>query len=711
MKKNNKKIIAFITLVSVSFGPYISFAQTTITNTATAEYTIGGETQTVTATSNEINVQNGSNNGLGDVAVNSVTGCAANLVSTVAISALIGGLTAAEVVTNVPVVDPANNIGTAYKTGSDFFDDLKKLCLDPAARALYKQMLVQSEQSVLNWASSGFKGGPLDGATFIQDAQGYFGSIRTSSIETWLSDLDKSNPFFDDIVNAVYQNERSTNNGYTPDLAETILQGECQNYLNDQRKSQTSSSNSGSGSILNGFLDFFNSNEYRTNNPGYQNIPTNNPASPLGALDNLFTNKASAQSYDFTNTATAEYTIGGETQTVTATSNSVDINPCGRTFKNADEKRVYIDSYNRGQIKVSTNYKWKILSSSLQCQNRSDCVVQTALNNLDNKASKNIQAEQQQLQQNNGNTGIRTCVAFIPQTPTQRAAKEDRKCRDDGWRTVTPGSIVASKVAESLKAPEINLQNLSSNGTFTDLLQSVLNGLLTGMTTQLINNVDGLFSFGVNSITGGARSGNEGEFTAGVRNLSAQQNNSVSDIDTNISKTSAYVDLLNANYDTVADLVSTVEEVQAACKNILATDSTDTRLGGIFNTNRNSECNIDPYNLDYKNDPTAGAKLAQNPIYKEVSLLDSTISTRDQLSTSISNANNTLSSLKRAKSTYDASTDPNRDIKFTQEIGYLLSGIPQDTVINEARAQQVEISKRLSVMEDTLSRLKSILNP
>ena len=520
-----KKILYFLTIVSLNtqyFLPSIANAQTTV------NYSVGGVEQTpITTTSASSTTSTGGagGSGIGGIVGGSVAACATNLVSTVAISAVISGLTAAEIITNVPTVDPANNIGTAYKTGSAFFDDIKKLCLDPAARAIYKRMLLQTEQSIFNWANNGFKGGPLDGNTFVNDVEGYLGSVRLSAVETWISDQDNTNPFYDEIISAVYQNARNTNNGYTPDLAESILNAECQSYQTEQRRATrtTTASSGGITNLLNGIRGFFGGSDLPTNNPGFQNGGAGSPGSGVNLGDGAFiynpfkTAKALAQSRgpipisdeleglpgssnvgssnplqgveDYLNSAEYQADVARENGSTTVAAIAAG-NPCNRSAATAAEKQALIDAYKAGQIAVTPQSRWALLGKSLQCQNMVGCATRLALNSQENRAATAQGIENTTLSLNNGNTGVRTCVAFLPRD-RDAASTTDRACRSDGWRTVTPGSLVANQVVSALEVPLENVNKLTGQGTFSDIAQAVLNGLINGLTSQLINSTNG----------------------------------------------------------------------------------------------------------------------------------------------------------------------------------------------------------------------------
>jgi hypothetical protein len=677
--------------------------------------------------------------------VGGVTSCAANLVSQVAITALISGLGIKEEILGVPISQTSDVVGNAYRTGSTFSDDIKTLCLDPAARAIYKRMLLQTEQSIFNWANNGFKGGPLDGNTFVNDVEGYLGSVRLSAVETWISDQDKTNPFYDDIISAVYQNARNTNNGYTPDLAESILSAECQTYQAEQRRAvQSTSASSGGGlsELINGFRSLFGGSDLPTNNPGFQNGGFRAPGSgvqlegglfngPSGFNINIFkTSKALAQargpvpisqeleglpgSANVNRTAEQEDILrnGGSYYTeeegivvvATRDGNASGGTPCNRSVSTAAEKQALIEAYNAGQVAVTPQSRWALLAKSLQCQNRVDCATRLALNSQENRAASAQNTENTTLSLNNGNTGVRTCVAFLPRD-RDAASTTDRVCRSDGWRTVTPGSLVANQVVSALEVPLENVNKLTGQGTFADIAQSVLNGLINGLTSQLINSTNGLLSFSGK----GSGGSSQGEFTRGVAGLSNTRA-STADVQTSISRTTAYVSTLEENTSSLTSIVENTEKSRTLCAQILPLVQTQAGVRGIFETTTaNHRCNIDPLTLNYKDDPTAGIRLSQNIIYKEVSALDGTRGQRDQARISLQNASATLASLRRVQSTYSASTDTNRESTFASELAALTVSIPQEDAISLARNQSAELTNRKSQIVRVVSELEAEL--
>ena len=755
MKKNNynKKISAYVLALIVSFqigisGSYAITLEGAQAGGASSSRQFGIDNG-IGVSSSTSTSSGGSGGGIGGAVAGGVTSCAANLVSQVAITALISGLGIKEEILGVPISQTSDVVGNAYRTGSTFSDDIKTLCLDPAARAIYKRMLLQTEQSIFNWANNGFKGGPLDGNTFVNDVEGYLGSVRLSAVETWISDQDKTNPFYDDIISAVYQNARNTNNGYTPDLAESILNAECQTYQAEQRKvSRNTNTSSGGGlsGLFNGIRGFFGGSDLPTNNPGFQNGGFRAPGSGVQLEGGLFngpssfninpfkTDKALAQSRAPVPISDELEGIPGSanintSNPVRATTDREDIlrnggsyydeeageivvvgtpsrgsaggTPCNRSVSTAAEKQALIEAYNAGQVAVTPQSRWALLTKSLQCQNRVDCATRIALNSQESRAASAQNTENTTLSLNNGNTGVRTCVAFLPQTE----GSTDRQCRSDGWRTVTPGSLVANQVVSALEVPLENVNKLTGQGTFADIAQSVLNSLINGLTSQLINSTNGLLSFS----GGGGNSSSAGEFTRGVAAL-ANTRTSTSDVQTSITRTSNYVSTLEENSSALSSIVDSTEKARTLCSQILPLVQTQTGVRGIFETSTaNHRCNIDPLTLNYKDDPTAGIRLAQNTIYKEVSALDGTRGARDQARISLQNASGTLSSLRRVQSAYNASTDANRESTFASELATLTVSIPQEDAISLARSQSTELTTRKSQIARVVSELEAEL--
>ncbi len=646
--------------------------------------------------------------------------CASSLITAAPIAGIIAGLSVGANTLGVPTGNIATDLGSGFQSGSEFLKFLEVNCLNPAARAIYKKMLLQTEQSIFNWANNGFKGGPLDGNTFISDIEGYFGSVRDAAAETWIADQDKTNPFYDDIISAVYQNARNTNNGYTPDLAESIIAAECEAYQANQRTTagNTRTSNSGNflDSISSGIRSLFGGSDLPTNNPGFQNINFGNGGRDLFNLNPFSTNVAYAQNVpgyvpfdsslpglpgnDLTGIgASIDSQIDASAGTTTAASLAAG-SPCNRSALTATEKQAIIAAYNAGQITVTPKNEWDIIAKSFSPNNCRDCVVRTAVLNQEANARNTEATEQTQLSLNNGNTGVRTCVSFLPRTEGQT----DATCRSDGWRTVTAGSIVANQVTSALQVPLENVNKLTGQGTFADIAQSVLNGLINGLTNQLINSTNGLLSF---SSKGGSSS--QGEFTRGIATLT-NTSTPTTDVQTSITRTSSYVAVLEENKNALSSIVENTEKARALCGQILplVQAANSSRVFAEAST-LNHRCNIDPLTINYKDDPTAGIKLSQNIIYKEVSNLDGTRGQRDQITISLQNAENTLSSLRQTQSKYVASTDANRESTFAGEVAALTVSIPGADAISLSSGQTDGLRSRSTTITNTVKELEAEL--
>jgi hypothetical protein len=723
------------------------------------------------------------NQGGGDIASSALTGCSTEIIKGTVVAGALTALGVTDRVVGVGVAESSNALGQIFTSSTAFLEFLNKNCLDPAAREVFKKLLAKSEQSILNWANNGFKGGPLDGGTFPTDLNEFMGLVRESSTDVWLADIDKSNPFGADIQNAVYLQERVRGGGYTPDLAETIFAAQCQEYERSINRQAVTGGEAGESTRSNFFGDvardirnIFRPAEEapRPNNSGFRGQSSLEQYRLFSSLPTLQTEKAFAQSssYECTITVrtagifpstniiraqnittssacrdaaqaqvqgneTASYVFVDRTPsginnaavngTVRANGNSTDTtalelsdanpgtnvvreNPCNRPMNTVADKQAVIDNYNSAnRYPVSPMSEWEILAKSLQCKNMGSCAVQVALTERSSVVSNAQQTEQQTLANNNGNTGMRICTQYLPQSQEDRDANLPRVCRD--MRTVTPGSIVASRVAASLETPTNNLVSLSSNATFKDLITSTITNLITGMTDQLINQTNGLLSFG------GRNRSSQGSFTGGVRNLENTSTVSGSDtrsIATSLRNTETYIFTLTENKEILDSIISGVGEMSALCKEIL--DIKEARyigsVRGISDENMNpanDRCNIDPAKQNYTNDPTAGARLANNPIYTEIRSLDATKSEREQLLISIANANKTQNDIESSQSESGATNSVERDIQLLRSLGNMAGRIPERDSIDAVSSNKQSLQSRLDTVQRIVNELKVTL--
>lgn len=638
--------------------------------------------------------------------------CVGNLISSAAISVTIAALSAAQLPFTVPSTDPANNLGQGFDSGTNFLDYLKVNCLDPAARAIYRKMLIQVNQSVTNWSLNGFKGGPLNGVTFPDDVGNYFTSIGNSAIQSYISEIDPRGPFGTAIAQNIYNSVRGTDR-QDFDLADTIIASQCESQMREIEKNfinQSGGVNSNS-LIQKSLLTPFNSLDFPTNDPGYKGLPGSTLLGQPFGFNSIFpSTRAYAQadiSPELRAAINTPLTTGGAPLGTPSNSIIVNDNPvldkCTQTATTASAKRSVLQNWANGNTDLAANDWHNVWYQMItNCSNRPGCAERQAEEELSSRIARNTENERTNLLANSGNTGIRVCTKYIPLSADDIAnGVKTKTCRDDGWQTVTPGSVVSGKLLTALDSGTENVSKLSAQGTFQDLAQAVLTGLINGLTTQLLNNAQGLLSF--NSRSG---SSNQGEFTRGVIALTDTSTTNPNDLNAAISKTSNYVATLTQTRNSLDGLISAISETQDVCKGNI--NSSFVTLFNVGQGSISSDCNIDPYTQNYRDDPTAGARLANNTLYKEVGQLENTKASRDQITTAISNAQSTLSSLRQAQSEYESSDSPDRENIYSQKIAVLSASIPTDDALSQANSQKSSIESRLQAIKDFKDRVSGI---
>ncbi|MEN9852229.1 MAG: hypothetical protein RI996_172 [Candidatus Parcubacteria bacterium] len=798
------KIISIAITSALLLSPFPVIAQNVEPIQIVSPLLILPDNPTITplqATTSTVPQEQNTNTSIGSIGTSAASACVSNLVADgvgglaagainkvkskgkkVIVDAVAPGETSISVdVDGGAAVEETNTI-TASLDAKALVEKMRVQCLDPAAREIYRQMLIKTDQSILNWANNGFKGGPLDGTTFPTDLDSYFGSFAESATETWLADLNKNNTYYDQITRAVSLSVRDTNNGYTPDLAEAIFAAQCAEYKRRQTPKvldsiqQYQSRETG----LNGWIsNLFNgaNNDVRPSQKPFNSnqIPTKptNAFGGISAFDIFSVQKTYAQSgrymcvvknktggpvdqsnlyntidscgtfaantlsrvglvgaggsYTLTDTSTGKT----QTRTIDPGSSGLQINsqkslndienPCDRPNTTAADKKLIIAQFSRYPVSDADNRD--LMQRAFQANNVPSIAAQNAVNSQKNAVARVQETERQTLANNDGNTGARVCVSFIPQSAEDRAANRIRTCRSDGFRTITPGSIVANRVFASLNLPNADLQAQASVGTFKDLLNSATRSIITGMTNQLINNVDngvnGARSSGFGSFNSNSKS-NQGAFTSGVRNInttpSASQINSVN---TSIATTDAYLQSITNNKKTLDSIISTVTEVKTVCSQILALRSNSTsntggrgitqdQLDSVANI-QSDRCNIDPNNQDFTANPSALNALNNNPIYLESINLPNTIANRDQLVLSIAEVSKTKKILEDSKTDYTAGGGTNREAVLLTTLGELALKIPEVSALQNIDSTKAELEERLATITQVLTELKTSL--
>ena len=633
--------------------------------------------------------------------------CLNSVISGVAISGTIAALTATLGVIGVPDFAPDQGLAGAFQSGKSFLDFLEVNCLNPAARAIYSKMLYKMNDSILKWGTTANRGGLLAGSTFVNDVGEYFNAVADESVGGFVARLDDNNQFAPEIRRAVIRERRTQTNNYTPNLAEVILASACNTYNRDQetaRRAATVKRNQNNSS----FLDL---NNLRGIIPGGSNIPFNS-AGYRGVYQNVFGVRTSfaqtrnldsiINSPDIQEAARRE--AGGNAEAVT------DPNPCNRRADTAAEKNAIIDDYNAGRLVARGSDVMTILEASVQPNNIPFFAVRRALDAKDQEAARAVENERTNLANNDGNTGTQRCVANAPTDRTDTLPGEKGPCIKR--EVVVTGALVSDQVKTSARTSTELLQKLSATATWKDLAKSIVTNLITGFTSQLLNSANGLISF--NGKSGG--SNNNGSFTRALQASDQGGAQSVAELRTATASTNSYVDVVREDAQALEILVSKVEKVKSTCTELLnlysAQGSGRTELlGGASGTQavQGHECNVDPYKQNYKDDPTAGARLANNPIYVELGNLDALKQQATQVNQVYLNAKSTLTSLNSATNNYSASTDVDREITLSTQTAMLLGQTPQETDITQKRSQLSDAESRISRIDIILNRLTSEL--
>lgn len=620
--------------------------------------------------------------------------CLSSVITDGAIFGTIAGLTAVLGTTGVPSFAPDSGFGAAFQSSKAFSDYIETNCLNPAARVIYSKMLFKMNDSVLRWATAGNTAGLLGGSTFVTDIGAYFNAVAEENIGYFLEKEDPkdASPFTRDIKNQLIKDQRNSNNGYTPDLAETILAADCNAYKKQQAKATDRASSV--GGVLSNIGRFFGAKgDLPTNTPGYNGsvIDTinkqNSAKAGIGAFRYILSpSVVYAQSNNKTSGASLEGSAAVGDSAPAAVVTPAD--PCSKRLETTEDKQSVVDSYLSGQIRLTGNDYWDVLRSLYQCNNRYDCAYIKARNAKDISVGLAKENAKLDLANNNGNVGVETCLDHeaVHQSDKNYIGNEKGACIKRGKSTT--GLVVADQTLTQTKTSTELLQKLASEATWKDLAKGIVTNLITNFSGQLINSANGILSFSGN--------GSKGDFTKSISALSQSSSGSASELKAASVDTNTYVAILKKDVDAMTELVSGIEELKRSCSQVVAQGA-----------DQNNECSVDIYNQNYKNDPTAASRLASNPIYVEISGLDNLKLQLAQISRVYSNSKATLSSLQSVNSDYSTSQDVNKEIVLSTKTGILLSQAPQKLDIDQKQKHLDDVVSRLDVVNSIIARLRS----
>jgi hypothetical protein len=655
-------------------------------------------------------------------------GCVASLASDAVVFGTVTALTALLGAIGVPSSAPDSGLGSAFSSAKNFKDYLEKQCLDPAARAIYAKMLFKINDSVLKWGTTANRGGLLNGSTFISDVGSYFNAVAEESVGTFIARQDKNNIFAPDIKRRIIEQTRNPDNNYTSDLSDRILASACNTYIREQEAERLKSAGTKSSGFFNG-INLFNtdSNSSFPSSVKQFNGSNNSGLQGLGAFKYLGTQKAYAQTNDpnaIVVNQNAVRAAGGTSRSLfgldgvntnTSDPNAIVINknampgqtkpnPCNRKAVTAAEKLAVISEYSNGNstLNISGADYFDILQAETEPKNNKSLALIFAKSENDRLKNQAIENEKISLTGSN-NTGQRVCTKYLP-LPADAAPGEKPSCAVDGWTTTVTPQIVNAQTETAHQTSNQILQKLASTATWRDLAQTIVTNLVTKLATQLINNPKGLLSF-----NGKDSNSSQGSFSQSVAELN-QSGTSITELNTANTNTNAYVSVLKSDLDAITTLVDKIDQVKTTCSQLLSAYSAQSNAGGILAIKgisgvQNHECNIDQANLNYKDDPTAALRLTSNPIYIEVTQLDTLKQQLVQVTQAYTNAKNTLNTLEKTSADYANSKDVNKEINLSTKTSLALGQVPQDFDITQKQAQVTDIQSRISRMDTILQRL------
>lgn len=378
----------------------------------------------------------------------------------------------AETVETEPTPKQAEALVKTYEEERN--NNIKEQCFDGIAITLAKNQLTSMTRSVMNWANTGYGGNPF----FVQNVNSLNNNIQKNILENSVSQLTSggSYPYGSDFSRSLI---RSYNSGFTKYGATNIwdsLTSDLSSFISDDEYSNTGTYGIG------GTTD-----------------------STIGGMDAL--QRAQWANNRFAN----DFSTGGWDGWLALTQRDQN-NPLGFT--------MIASQYVADQISNEITKTEEEVSQNNGFLNQKECIKWI---NYDTKTQKpliNPKYTEWQRQSLGLSFGSSSKDGTIPSqfVYSKNKKTEYDRCAPDGWKTVTPGSLIKEKVTNYLNSPERQLEladtiNESLNALFSVLISKLEEGGLAGLSdaTTSVNWTDDINDFS-NVIDGTSPYNNNGAY-------------------------------------------------------------------------------------------------------------------------------------------------------------------------------------------------------
>lgn len=350
-------------------------------------------------------------------------------------------------------------------------NNIKEQCLDGIAITLAKNQLTSMTRSVMNWANTGYGGNPF----FVQNINNFNNNTQKSILENSVNQFTSGGayPYGTDFSRSLI---KSYNSGFSK-YGET-------NFLD---------------SLTSDLSYFINDDEY--SNTGTYGIGGTTD-STVGGMDAL-------QRAQWANNRFAEDFSAGGWEGWLALTQRDQNNPLGFT--------MLASQYISGEIEREITQTQQEIAQNDGFLNQKECIKWI---NYDEKTQKPLinpkYTEWQRQALGLNSTSTTTSAPYKFATSKNQKTKYDR-CAPDGWKVITPGSLIKEKVTNYLNSPERQLEladtiNESLNALFSVLISKLEEGGLAGLSdsSTAVNWTDDINTF--SSVDGSSPYNNGGAY-------------------------------------------------------------------------------------------------------------------------------------------------------------------------------------------------------
>jgi hypothetical protein len=608
-----------------------------------------------------------------------------------------------------------------------------KECGDQVAQGMYRGILVDINQSMYNWARSGFKGSPAgNGLTFLRDPASYFQNIGNMAINSFIAQTNRNVNLFTAIVQRdIYNGLRVNINDQTQyTLATTILKDTCekrQRAVSDLEESSRQEAER----IFNEQTPPTEEDIQRTLNTDTQaflyKIITPTKALAQTNYTNPYTGQTSGNSY-----------AASLVRSQAAASSAVD--PCLENADTPEKQREvtqrFLANFNDGGwnawVDLTTNPANTARGQKTMSQNYLQAQIQAG----------NDRARQEEMQ-NGGFLSMKRCISYIEfpasgEAEYRKAGYTDEQIeafkRDPSmcqqWETTTPGKVVSDSVNKSIQSGVDSIVTKTGNATFRDVLGAAISGLVAGLAQNITGNVAGLLGNAVGSL-GNSMNGalmlqpvgtNTGIYTGvgggGGTGVNNANQSAYQDFRSSLSSLLQYLGVVTKEKESLVAIKGLANKVLTTCGTTLSLAEKEESLrasrmngsdGAWYGERvavKTNACNLDISKIDFR-DSAALARFQANTIFLEKSNLGSNDIITGSLSSSITTKTALLTKSISAAKTYKTSTSPNRETDFYFAYSELVSSKPSSYDIDNEKKNLGELYTREKTLEFILENLNA----